>query len=108
MAPLQGETQCHTVRCMYEFYYANFSAPAGWLLLMSLLAMLVCHTMVLYLETKIDNAVKTARAEVHDVITSHIAIKEREQLEIWRSGRKICTFIIPLLLAAWLVGLGRP
>lgn len=108
MPPVTGLNQFHTGSFMYEFYYANFSAPAGWLLLISLLATLVCHIMVLYLGMKIDNAVKVARAEVHDVIASHIAMKEREQLEIWRSGRKICAFIIPLLLAAWLVGLGRP
>jgi len=86
----------------------NFTTPAGWLLLVSLFAAGIFHLLTLYLATKIDEAIYTARSEVHHVDTSHIAVKEREQLEICKSARKACLCITPLLLAAWLVGLGRP
>lgn len=91
---------------MYD--YITFTAPAGWLLLISLCTAGIFHIITLYLETKIDEAIFTARSEVHHVDTTHIAVKEREQLEICKSARKVCLYITPLLLAAWLVGLGRP
>ncbi len=93
---------------MYEFHYVNLTAPAGWLLLLSLLAVTLCHLIVLYLTLKIDRAVHTAREEVHDAVVSQIAIRERELLEIWRSARRLCIWIIPFFFAAWVVGLGRP
>lgn len=86
----------------------NLTTPAGWLLLISLGTAGIFHILALYLEFKIDEAIYAARSEVHQVDTTHIAVKEREQLEICKSARKVCLYITPLLLAAWLVGLGRP
>lgn len=93
---------------MYEFNYFNLYAPAVWLLLISLLATGICHAVVLYLSMKIDAAVKTAQTEAQYVDVSHVALKERQQREMWVAARKACFYIAPLALLAWIVGLGRP
>lgn len=85
----------------------NATTPAGWLLLVSLVGAGIFHILTHYLELKIREAIYTARSEVHRVDITYIAVKEREQLEICKSARKVCLLISPLLLAVWLLGLGR-
>ncbi|WP_027856548.1 hypothetical protein [Marinobacterium jannaschii] len=93
---------------MYEFYYDNFTAPAGWFLLFCLIAASVCHMMVLYFGMKIEQAVKAAQSKVQNVQLTHVAVNERELLAIWTLARRLFLQVSPLFLFAWLVGLGRP
>ncbi len=92
---------------MYEFHYLQFAAPAAWLLCLALLAAAICQAGVIYLGIKIDAAVRTARAEVPDVIESHVAVPQRQLREIWRYGRNIALYVALFALVGWLVGLGE-
>jgi len=93
---------------MYEFYNANLTAPAGWCLLICLIAAAGCHLMALHITMQIEQAEKTAQAKVKNADLQYVAIKERQLLVGWSSARRLFLQLSPLFLFAWLVGLGRP
>ncbi len=93
---------------MYEFYNANLTAPAGWCLLICLIAATVCHLITLYFRLKIEQAEAAAQAKVRNVNLKYVAVDERELLALWTSARRLFLQFSPLFLFAWLVGLGRP